>query len=176
MLFCASEGRDLLILLNAFHGVPFSKAPRAIEGCEAHRQQRDPCSSEEHCPGHLQADSNSTYGTLAQAAEGPRAAASPLSVRRHACDRPLCFASQDATRLKSENDALRKLSEDAVLDQQLKKALQETDKLKAAADAYKKDLLQQKLSDKEWELQQAREQMADVEKENSGQAPCVLQV
>lgn len=83
---------------------------------------------------------------------------------------------QDATRLKSENDALRKLSEDAVLDQQLKKALQETDKLKAAADAYKKDLLQQKLSDKEWELQQAREQMADVEKENSGQAPGALHV
>ena len=80
---------------------------------------------------------------------------------------------QEATRLKCENDALRKLSEDAVLDQQLKKALQETDKLKAAADAYKKDLLQQKLSDKEWELQQAGEQMADVEKENSGQAPSV---
>lgn len=82
-------------------------------------------------------------------------------------DSKLETAVQDATRLKSENDALRKLSEDAVLDQQLKKALQETDKLKAAADAYKKDLLQQKLSDKEWELQQAREQMADVEKENS---------
>ena len=82
---------------------------------------------------------------------------------------------QDATRLKSENDALRKFSEDAVLDQQLKKTLQETDKLKAAADAYK-DLLQQKLSDKQWEMQQAREQMADVEEENSGLAPCVLHV
>ena len=94
----------------------------------------------------------------------------------HACMQSGCLALQDATRLKSENDALRKLSEDAVLDRQLKKALQETDKLKAAADAYKKDLLQQKLSDKDWELQQAREQMADVEKENSGQAPCVVHV
>ena len=109
-------------------------------------------------------------GTDSQTAERPRAAADLLSMHRHACIQPGCLALQDATRLKSENDALHKLSEDAVLDQQLKKALQETDKLKAAADAYKKDLLQQKLSDKEWELQQAREQMADVEKENSGQA------
>ncbi|KAK9807878.1 hypothetical protein WJX72_011993 [[Myrmecia] bisecta] len=89
-----------------------------------------------------------------------------------------CFerALEEAEKLKAENEELRKMSEDAVLDQQLVKALNETEKLKAAADAYKKDLLQQKLAEREWELAQAREQLKEAEDENSGLTQALTEV
>ncbi len=54
------------------------------------------------------------------------------------------------------------------------KALNETEKLKAAADAYKKDLLAQKLAEREFELSQARDQLRDAEDENAGEGVGVL--
>lgn len=50
---------------------------------------------------------------------------------------------------------------------QLVKALNETEKLKAAADAYKKELLQQKLAEKEWDLQQAQDRTKELEVDNN---------
>lgn len=76
--------------------------------------------------------------------------------------------SQEAERLKHENEELRKLGEDAVLDQQLSKALQETDKLKLAADAYKKELLQQKVGELQAELAQTAKRLKVAEEEKSG--------
>ena len=76
--------------------------------------------------------------------------------------------SQEAERLKHENEELRKLGEDAVLDQQLSKALQETDKLKLAADAYKKELLQQKVGELQAELAQTTKRLKVAEGEKSG--------
>ncbi len=76
--------------------------------------------------------------------------------------------SQEAERLKHENEELRKLGEDAVLDQQLSKALQETDKLKLAADAYKKELLQQKVGELQAELAQTTKRLKVAEEEKSG--------
>ena len=78
---------------------------------------------------------------------------------------------QEAERLKHENEELRKLGEDAVLDQQLSKALQETDKLKLAADAYKKELLQQKVSELQAELTQTSKRLKKAEEENTGFLP-----
>lgn len=77
---------------------------------------------------------------------------------------------QEAERLKMENEELRKLGEDAVLDQQLSKALQETDKLKLAADAYKKELLQQKVTELQSELAQTSKRLKVAEEENIGEA------
>ncbi|DBA70500.1 TPA: hypothetical protein ACH3X2_011901 [Trebouxia sp. C0005] len=76
-------------------------------------------------------------------------------------------ALQEAERLKHENEELRKLGEDAVLDQQLSKALQETDKLKLAADAYKKELLQQKVGELQAELAQTAKRLKVAEEEKS---------
>lgn len=76
---------------------------------------------------------------------------------------------QEAERLKHENEELRKLGEDAVLDQQLSKALQETDKLKLAADAYKKELLQQKVSELQAELAQTNKRLKVAEEEKTGE-------
>lgn len=76
-------------------------------------------------------------------------------------------ALQEAERLKHENEELRKLGEDAVLDQQLSKALQETDKLKLAADAYKKELLQQKVGELQAELAQTTKRLKVAEEEKS---------
>ena len=70
--------------------------------------------------------------------------------------------------MKKENEELRKLGEDAVLDQQLSKALQETDKLKLAADAYKKELLQQKVTELQSELAQTSKRLKVAEEENTG--------
>ena len=81
-----------------------------------------------------------------------------------ACVHPL----QEAEKLKHENEELRKLGEDAVLDQQLNKALQETDKLKLAADAYKKELLQQKVSELQTELAQTNKRLKAAEEQNTG--------
>lgn len=77
---------------------------------------------------------------------------------------------QEAEKLKHENEELRKLGEDAVLDQQLNKALQETDKLKLAADAYKKELLQQKVSELQAELAQTAKRLKAAEEKNTGDA------
>lgn len=55
-----------------------------------------------------------------------------------------------------------------MLDQQLNKALQETDKLKLAADAYKKELLQQKVTELQAELTQAKKRLKTAEEENTG--------
>lgn len=82
----------------------------------------------------------------------------------------LCSGLQEAERLKQENEELRKLGEDAVLDQQLNKALQETDKLKLAADAYKKELLQQKVTELQSELKQTSKRLKTAEEEKAGQA------
>lgn len=81
---------------------------------------------------------------------------------------------QEAERLKKENGELRKLGEDAVLDQQLSKALQETDKLKLAADAYKKELLQQKVTELQSELAQTSKRLKVAEEENIGEAAALL--
>jgi len=89
-----------------------------------------------------------------------------LSVR--ACLSHTQTFSQEAERLKHENEELRKLGEDAVLDQQLSKALQETDKLKLAADAYKKELLQQKVGELQAELAQTTKRLKVAEEEKSG--------
>ncbi|KAL3149281.1 hypothetical protein ABBQ32_002097 [Trebouxia sp. C0010 RCD-2024] len=77
-------------------------------------------------------------------------------------------ALNEAEKLKHENEELRKLGEDAVLDQQLNKALQETDKLKLAADAYKKELLQQKVSELQTELAQTNKRLKAAEEQNTG--------
>lgn len=81
---------------------------------------------------------------------------------------------QEAERLKKENEELRKLGEDAVLDQQLSKALQETDKLKLAADAYKKELLQQKVTELQSELAQTSKRLKVAEEENLGEVTSCL--
>ena len=81
----------------------------------------------------------------------------------------MMLSLQEAEKLKHENEELRKLGEDAVLDQQLSKALQETDKLKLAADAYKKELLQQKVTELQAELSQANKRLKVAEEENTGQ-------
>ena len=81
---------------------------------------------------------------------------------------------QEAERLKHENEELRKLGEDAVLDQQLSKALQETDKLKLAADAYKKELLQQKVSELQAELVQTNKKLKAAEEKGTGSLCCIL--
>lgn len=78
------------------------------------------------------------------------------------------YLLQEAEKLKHENEELRKLGEDAVLDQQLNKALQETDKLKLAADAYKKELLQQKVSELQAELAQTTKRLKAAEEQNTG--------
>ena len=81
------------------------------------------------------------------------------------------YMLQEAEKLKHENEELRKLGEDAVLDQQLNKALQETDKLKLAADAYKKELLQQKVSELQAELAQTTKRLKAAEEQNTGSLP-----
>ena len=53
---------------------------------------------------------------------------------------------------------------------QMSRAMTEAEKLKAAADAYKLDLLQQKLAEREWDLQQAKERAATLDQENQGKA------
>ena len=85
-----------------------------------------------------------------------------------------CTGLQEAEKLKHENEELRKLGEDAVLDQQLNKALQETDKLKLAADAYKKELLQQKVTELQAELTQANKRLKVAEEEKTGRPPLNL--
>eukprot|EP00884_Botryococcus_braunii_P007489 jgi/Botrbrau1/16741/Bobra.0271s0006.1 len=82
---------------------------------------------------------------------------------RALCERAL----GEAEALKRENAELHKANQDIQLDQQLVKALNETEKLKAAADAYKKELLQQKLAEKEWDLQQALDRTKDLEHDNN---------
>ena len=84
------------------------------------------------------------------------------------------YLLQEAEKLKHENEELRKLGEDAVLDQQLNKALQETDKLKLAADAYKKELLQQKVSELQTELAQTNKRLKAAEEQNTGDATHLL--
>ena len=81
---------------------------------------------------------------------------------------------QEAEKLKHENEELRKLGEDAVLDQQLNKALQETDKLKLAADAYKKELLQQKVSELQAELAQTTKRLKAAEEKNTGSSSITI--
>lgn len=61
-----------------------------------------------------------------------------------------------------------------MLDQQLNKALQETDKLKLAADAYKKELLQQKVSELQTELAQTNKRLKAAEEQNTGDATYLL--
>ena len=83
---------------------------------------------------------------------------------------------QEAERLKKVIEVLRKRGEDAVVDQQLSKALQETDKLKLAADAYKKELLQQKVTELQSELAQTNKRLKVAEEENIGEvAACTAQ-
>lgn len=48
------------------------------------------------------------------------------------------------------------------------KALSETEKLKAAADAYTRELLQQKLGELEWELTRSQEDLKAANNENAG--------
>ncbi|KAK9865382.1 hypothetical protein WJX84_001458 [Apatococcus fuscideae] len=69
-------------------------------------------------------------------------------------------------RLQKENEDLRKSCEDAVLDQQMMKALNETEKLKSSSEAYKKDQLLQQIADKEEELQRAQDQAASLVSDN----------
>ena len=88
----------------------------------------------------------------------------------------MCGVVQEAERLKQENEELHKLGEHAVLDQQVNKAVQEVDKLKWAADAYKKDLLQKQVSELQAELAQSNKRLKVAEEEKSGRlmAPSVL--
>ena len=48
--------------------------------------------------------------------------------------------------------------------------MSEAERLKAAADVYKLDLLQQKLAEREWDVQQAQERAAALDKDNAGRA------
>lgn len=89
------------------------------------------------------------------------------------CPKERLYSLQEAEKLKHENEELRKLGEDAVLDQQLNKALQETDKLKLAADAYKKELLQQKVSELQTELAQTNKRLKVAEEQNTGEITLV---
>ena len=84
------------------------------------------------------------------------------------------YLLQEAEKLKHENEELRKLGEDAILDQQLNKALQETDKLKLAADAYKKELLQQKVSELQAELAQTTKRLKAAEEQNTGSFSMII--
>lgn len=52
---------------------------------------------------------------------------------------------------------------------QMTKAMTEAEKLKAAADAYKLDLLQQKLAEREWDMQQAKERASALDQDNQGE-------
>jgi hypothetical protein len=51
---------------------------------------------------------------------------------------------------------------------QLKAAQKETEKLQAAGDAYKRELLQQKLSDTEWALSREQDRAKDAEADSAG--------
>ena len=61
-----------------------------------------------------------------------------------------------------------------MLDQQLNKALQETDKLKLAADAYKKELLQQKVTELQAELVQTNKRLKAAEEKSTGEPAAIL--
>ena len=52
--------------------------------------------------------------------------------------------------------------------------MNEAEKLKAAADAYKLDLLQQKLAEREYDLRQAQENATALDQENTGMTRLVL--
>lgn len=47
--------------------------------------------------------------------------------------------------------------------------MNEAEKLKAAADAYKLDMLQQKLAEQGYDLRQARDRTEALEKDNTGE-------
>ena len=51
---------------------------------------------------------------------------------------------------------------------QLKAAQKETEKLQAAGDAYKRELLQQKLSDTEWGLAREQDRAKEAEADQAG--------
>ena len=51
---------------------------------------------------------------------------------------------------------------------QLKAAQKETEKLQAAGDAYKRELLQQKLSDTEWGLAREQDRAKEAESDRAG--------
>lgn len=53
---------------------------------------------------------------------------------------------------------------------QLKAAQKETEKLQAAGDAYKRELLQQKLSDTEWGLAREQDRAKEAESDRAGAA------
>lgn len=53
---------------------------------------------------------------------------------------------------------------------QLKIAQEETEKLRSAGDTYKRELLEQKLSDTEWILATEQERLKEAENDKEGQA------
>ena len=59
---------------------------------------------------------------------------------------------------------------------QLVKALNETEKLQVAANAYKKDLLQQKLGERDIELQRAQERLQAAERQLAGRCFCAARI
>ncbi|BDA47090.1 probable Laminin-like protein epi-1 at N-terminal half [Coccomyxa sp. Obi] len=65
-------------------------------------------------------------------------------------------ALAETERLSKENEELRKAQEDAALDRQMVKAMVEAEKLKAAGEAYKHDMLRAKVTELEADLQSTR--------------------
>ncbi|KAK9918082.1 hypothetical protein WJX75_001065 [Coccomyxa subellipsoidea] len=65
-------------------------------------------------------------------------------------------ALAETERLTKENEDLKKSQEDATLDRQMVKAMVEAEKLKAAGEAYKHDMLQTKVMELEAELEATR--------------------
>lgn len=57
---------------------------------------------------------------------------------------------------------------------QLKQAQDETEKLRVAGDAYKRELLQQKLSDTEWALSREQDRAKEAEADKAGGSPDTL--
>lgn len=57
---------------------------------------------------------------------------------------------------------------------QLKQAQKETEKLQAAGDAYKRELLQQKLSDTEWALTREQDRAKEAESDRAGGHPLAM--
>lgn len=52
----------------------------------------------------------------------------------------------------------------------MSKGLTEAERLKAAGDVYKLELLQQKLAEREWDLQKVQDRLAQLDQDNAGQA------
>ncbi|CAL8471705.1 g11247 [Coccomyxa elongata] len=65
-------------------------------------------------------------------------------------------ALAEAERLTKENEELRKAQEDAALDRQMVKAMVEAEKLKAAGEAYKHDMMRARVTELEADLQSTR--------------------